>query len=177
MRRSPRRDVSRAIAIGLSGCHENLFPQDRFFEGFGFLSFADCLRHILIGGALFDIDSVFGRFDVFDVRSSTTHARYLRWPGAKHEVLVDHVEYDAFLSRFPTVKFHADTSDFDGGHRDNLPRRPAQSKSSFKVSSIFAGVSWLFLPLFLLIREPWLYRQSSQGFYLEQDCTWRDLRP
>ncbi len=114
--------MSRDIAPELSGCHENLFRQNRFFEGFGFLSFADCLRHILIGRALLDIDSVFGRFDVFDVRSSTTHARDLRWPSDKHEVLVDHVDYDAFLSRFPTVKFHADASDFDGGHRDNLPR-------------------------------------------------------
>ena len=110
----------------LSGCHENLFRQDRFFERFGFLSFADSLRYILIGGALLDVDSVFGRFDVFNVRSSTTDARDLRWPSDKHEVLVDHVDYNAFLSRFPTVKFHTDTSDFDRGHRDNLPRQPRE---------------------------------------------------
>src|SRR5207244_10940784 len=101
---------------------ENLFWQNGFFEGFGLLSLADCLRHIFVRGSLFDIDGVFGGFEVFHVCSSTANAGDLLWPSNYDEVLVDHVNNNAFLSRFPTVDFHADASDFDGWHPDNLPR-------------------------------------------------------
>src|SRR5713101_5288804 len=147
----------------LSGCYENLLRQNDFFEGVGFLSFADGLRHILVRGSFLDINGVFGRFNMFHVCSSTTYTRDLLWPGDEDEVLVDHVDYDASLSRFTTVEFHTDASDFDGGHRNNLPRRPSRSKSSFKVSSISAGLYSLFEPSQPPRQEPWLYPQSNRG--------------
>src|SRR5438445_6920271 len=122
-----------------SGCHENLLRQNGFFEAVCFLSFAHGLCHILVRGSFLDINGGFGRFNMFHVCSSTAYTRDLLWPCDEDEVLVDHVDYDASLSRFPTVEFHTDASNFDCGHRDNLPRRLSLSKSSFKVSSISAG--------------------------------------
>src|SRR5437762_3151044 len=121
----------------------------------------------LVRGSFLDINGVFGRFNMFHVCSSTAYARDLLWPGDEDEVLVDHVDYDAFLSRFPTVEFDTDASDFDGGHRDNLPRRLSRSKSSFKVSSISAGLSSLFEPSHPPRQELWLYPQSNRDSYRE----------
>src|SRR3989442_15747561 len=132
--------------VQLSGCYENLFRQNRFFEGVCFLSLADDLCHILVRGSFLDVDRVFGGFEVFHVGSSTANAWQFLRSSYQDEVLVDHINNYAFLSRFPTVKFDTDTSDFDGGHRDNLPRLSPWSKSSFKVSWIFAGLSSLFEP-------------------------------
>src|SRR6266571_3285927 len=156
-----------AFAGYLSGCYENLLRQNGFFEGVGFLSFADGLRHILVRGSFLDVNGVFGSFDMFHVCSSTAYTRDLLWPCDEDEVLVDHVDYDAFLSRFPTVEFHTDASDFDGGHRDNLPRRLSRSKSSFKVSSISAGLSSLFESSHPPRQELWLYPQSNRDSYRE----------
>ena len=51
-----------------------------------------------------------------DVSTSSSYAGHTFGPGDQHEILVYHVDNDAFLSCIATRKLNADSTDFDTRH-------------------------------------------------------------
>src|SRR5881397_1166303 len=105
-----------------------------FLEKRRFLRLLGSLRHVLVRRALFDLQALASRLEMFHVCSPALDTAELLGPSDQNKVLVNNIHDDALSSRFTSAELDAYSSDLYAGHSYFLPlrTRDAPPRTQFK---------------------------------------------